>query len=242
MPEPGSVSRRTFLERGATAAAVTLVSRHVLGGPRHVPPSDRINVGLRRLRHPGPAPAHPRPAAERPAHHRRLRPQPPERGLRRVVPLRAAQQGPRLPEGPRVGRGGEGLPLRARGGPRDRGPALRRGDGRRVPRLRRLPGDAARRRRTRRRLHHDPGPPPRHDRPRGDAGRQARDRPQAARQRPARGAARRRGGAGDGRGHAHVLRRGPGGRRRIAEWVRPARSAPCARCTTGPRGPSGRRA
>jgi predicted dehydrogenase len=57
MPEPGSVSRRTFLERSATTAAVTLVSRHVLGRPRHVPPSDRINVayvgcgtqGLRQL-------------------------------------------------------------------------------------------------------------------------------------------------------------------------------------------------
>ena len=57
MPESGSVTRRTFLERSATTAAVTLVSRHVLGGPRHVPPSDRINVayvgcgtqGLRQL-------------------------------------------------------------------------------------------------------------------------------------------------------------------------------------------------
>jgi predicted dehydrogenase len=57
MPESGSVSRRTFLERSATTAAVTLVARHVLGGPRHVPPSDRINVayvgngtqGLRQL-------------------------------------------------------------------------------------------------------------------------------------------------------------------------------------------------
>ena len=57
MPESGSVSRRTFLETSATTAAVTLVSRHVLGGPRHVPPSDRINVayvgcgtqGLRQL-------------------------------------------------------------------------------------------------------------------------------------------------------------------------------------------------
>ena len=46
MPEPGSVSRRTFLEKSATTAAVSLVARHVLGGPRHVPPSDRINVGF----------------------------------------------------------------------------------------------------------------------------------------------------------------------------------------------------
>ena len=45
MPESDPVSRRTFLERSATTAAVTLVSRHVLGGPRHVPPSDRIDVG-----------------------------------------------------------------------------------------------------------------------------------------------------------------------------------------------------
>ena len=45
MPGSGSVSRRRFLERGATTAAVTIVARHVLGGPRYVPPSDRINVG-----------------------------------------------------------------------------------------------------------------------------------------------------------------------------------------------------
>jgi len=52
-----SVSRRRFLEQGATGAGVTLVARHVLGGPRHVPPSDRITVayigtgtqGLRQL-------------------------------------------------------------------------------------------------------------------------------------------------------------------------------------------------
>ena len=57
MPGPGSVSRRRFLETGATTAAVTIVARHVLGGPRFVPPSDRINVayvgagtqGLRQL-------------------------------------------------------------------------------------------------------------------------------------------------------------------------------------------------
>jgi hypothetical protein len=46
MSEPGSISRRTFLERSATTAAVTLVSRHVLGGPKHVPPSDKIHVGF----------------------------------------------------------------------------------------------------------------------------------------------------------------------------------------------------
>jgi len=45
MATKGSLSRRSFLERGATTAAVTLASRHVLGGPRHVPPSDRIHVG-----------------------------------------------------------------------------------------------------------------------------------------------------------------------------------------------------
>jgi hypothetical protein len=45
MTEPASVSRRTFLETSATTAAATLVARPVLGGPRPVPPSDRINVG-----------------------------------------------------------------------------------------------------------------------------------------------------------------------------------------------------
>ena len=42
---PGPISRRSFLETGATTAAVTLAARHVLGGPRFVPPSDKINVG-----------------------------------------------------------------------------------------------------------------------------------------------------------------------------------------------------
>jgi predicted dehydrogenase len=42
---PGPISRRSFLETGATTAAVTLAGRHVLGGPRFVPPSDMINVG-----------------------------------------------------------------------------------------------------------------------------------------------------------------------------------------------------
>ncbi len=45
MPKPRSVSRRTFLERSATTAGVTLVARHVLGRPRFVAPSDRVNVG-----------------------------------------------------------------------------------------------------------------------------------------------------------------------------------------------------
>ena len=45
MPGTGCVSRRAFLGGGATAAALTLVPRHVLGGRGYVPPSDRINVG-----------------------------------------------------------------------------------------------------------------------------------------------------------------------------------------------------
>ena len=45
MPGAGRVSRRAFLEGGATAAALTLVPRHVLGGRGYVAPSDRINVG-----------------------------------------------------------------------------------------------------------------------------------------------------------------------------------------------------
>ena len=50
-------SRRQFLGSAAAVAAATLVPRHVLGGPRFVPPSEKINVayiglgtqGLRQL-------------------------------------------------------------------------------------------------------------------------------------------------------------------------------------------------
>ena len=243
MPESGSVTRRTFLETSATTAAATLVSRHVMGRPAARAAERPHQRGLRRLRHPGPAAAHACAPAAGPADHRGLRPQPQERGLRRVVPLRAARQDPRVPQGPGVGRGGEGLPGRARGGPRARGPPLRRVARRRLSRLLGLPGAAGEGEGPRRRLHHDAGPPSRHDRARGDEGREARDRPQAARQRPPRGAARRPDRARDRRRHPHVLRRGPGvdgadhrvdpGRR-----DRPgARGAQLVR-----RGPSGRRA
>jgi hypothetical protein len=57
MSDEGPVTRRTFLERSAGSAAVTLVAPHVLGRTRFVPPSDRIHVayvgcgtqGLRQL-------------------------------------------------------------------------------------------------------------------------------------------------------------------------------------------------
>jgi predicted dehydrogenase len=45
MPGGDPISRRSFLETGATTAAATIVARRVLGGPRFVPPSDKINVG-----------------------------------------------------------------------------------------------------------------------------------------------------------------------------------------------------
>ena len=38
--------RRDFLKMGTIAAAVTIVQPHVLGGPLHVAPSDRVNVAL----------------------------------------------------------------------------------------------------------------------------------------------------------------------------------------------------
>jgi predicted dehydrogenase len=41
--EPG---RRRFLTTAASAAAVTILPRHVLGGQGHVPPSDKINVAV----------------------------------------------------------------------------------------------------------------------------------------------------------------------------------------------------
>ena len=40
-------SRRSFLKEGAAAAAsLTIVPRHVLGGPGQVPPSDKVNIAL----------------------------------------------------------------------------------------------------------------------------------------------------------------------------------------------------
>jgi hypothetical protein len=57
MPENGSVTRRTFLERSAGTAAATLVAPRVLGAPRRVPAGEPIRVayvgcgtqGLRQL-------------------------------------------------------------------------------------------------------------------------------------------------------------------------------------------------
>jgi predicted dehydrogenase len=43
----GSVSRREFLGRTASAAVgMTIVPRHVLGGPGYVPPSDKVNIAF----------------------------------------------------------------------------------------------------------------------------------------------------------------------------------------------------
>jgi len=40
------INRRTFLGSAATASlALTVVPRHILGGPGHIPPSDKINLG-----------------------------------------------------------------------------------------------------------------------------------------------------------------------------------------------------
>src|SRR3954470_21586966 len=37
-------SRRLFLGQATAAAALTVLPRHVLGGPRHIAPSDRVNI------------------------------------------------------------------------------------------------------------------------------------------------------------------------------------------------------
>jgi predicted dehydrogenase len=39
-----AISRRRFLGSAAAAAAFTIVPRHVLGGPRFVPPSEKLNI------------------------------------------------------------------------------------------------------------------------------------------------------------------------------------------------------
>ena len=45
--ESESVSRRTFVSRAASAAfGVTIVPRHVLGGPGYLAPSDTVNIGM----------------------------------------------------------------------------------------------------------------------------------------------------------------------------------------------------
>ena len=43
---PAPANRRTFLQGSAAAAAFTIVAPHVLGGPKFVAPSDRVNVAL----------------------------------------------------------------------------------------------------------------------------------------------------------------------------------------------------
>src|SRR5213075_3488386 len=40
------VSRREFLGAAAAAAAFTIVPRYVLGGPKFVPPSEKVNVAI----------------------------------------------------------------------------------------------------------------------------------------------------------------------------------------------------
>ena len=40
----GKLSRRDFMGAAAVAAAFTIVPRSVLGGPRHIPPSEKLNV------------------------------------------------------------------------------------------------------------------------------------------------------------------------------------------------------
>lgn len=45
--QPTQTGRRQFLKSAAlTASAFTIVPRHVLGGPRHVAPSEKVNVAL----------------------------------------------------------------------------------------------------------------------------------------------------------------------------------------------------
>ncbi|HPA20689.1 MAG TPA: Gfo/Idh/MocA family oxidoreductase [Verrucomicrobiae bacterium] len=39
-------TRRHFLKTAAAAAFPTIIPRHVLGGPRHVPPSEKVNIAL----------------------------------------------------------------------------------------------------------------------------------------------------------------------------------------------------
>ncbi len=42
----GRISRRDFVRGAAAAAAFTIVPRHVLGGPGHTPPSEKLNIAV----------------------------------------------------------------------------------------------------------------------------------------------------------------------------------------------------
>jgi len=42
--QDNKISRRNFMRAAATVAAFTVVPRHVLGGPRNVPPSEKLNI------------------------------------------------------------------------------------------------------------------------------------------------------------------------------------------------------
>ena len=47
MNPAASPSRRHFLKTAAaTVATFNIVPRHVLGGPRYVPPSEKVNVAI----------------------------------------------------------------------------------------------------------------------------------------------------------------------------------------------------
>ena len=41
---PGGLNRRAFLATAAMASTITIIPRHVLGGPGQSPPSERVNV------------------------------------------------------------------------------------------------------------------------------------------------------------------------------------------------------
>ncbi|MGB1816597.1 MAG: twin-arginine translocation signal domain-containing protein [Rubripirellula sp.] len=43
------LSRRTFMRTGGIATAAMIVQPHVLGGPAHTPPSDRVNGAVGRM-------------------------------------------------------------------------------------------------------------------------------------------------------------------------------------------------
>ena len=44
MKSANEITRRQALAAGAAAAAVTIVPRHVLGGPGQTPPSEKLNI------------------------------------------------------------------------------------------------------------------------------------------------------------------------------------------------------
>ena len=242
------INRRTFLSGLGAASALTIVPRRVLGGPGYVAAERHDPARAGRLRHAGAAPDQHRHRSSVPtcSSWRSSIPTATRRTTSTGAPYGNRNRDAPLPRGADSwGAGDTGIRAGrdvARADHGDLVPEARSAGGRH-PRLRRLPRDAREgNRHPGRRQHHARSSARRHQH-RGAAQGQGGDLAQAGRERPPRSAAhasRRRGRAPRRRTCSPTATRPIGTRWRRGS--RPASSATCAKCTTGPTVRSGRRA